>query len=42
VLTATAYLYGLAVEDLSLEELHYHDPDYPVIVSVRARKPAVP
>jgi glycosyltransferase involved in cell wall biosynthesis len=42
VLAATAYLYGLAVEDLTAEELQYHDPDYPVIVSVRACKPTVP
>ncbi len=39
VLAATAYLYGLAAEELALEELDSTDPDFEVIVSVRARKP---
>ena len=39
LLTASAYLYGLAAEELTPNELDYPDPDYEVIVSVRARKP---
>lgn len=39
VLAATAFLYGLAVGDLTEQELGYHDPDYEVIVAVRAVKP---
>ena len=38
VLGAIAYLHGLAAEELAAEELDYHDPDFEVIVSVRARK----
>jgi SAM-dependent methyltransferase len=38
VLTAAAYLYGLAVEDLSPKELSYHDPDYQMLITIRARK----
>ena len=40
VLAASAFLFGLAGEELSLEELDANDPLYPVIVTVRARKPA--
>lgn len=40
VLAATAFLYGMATEELRQEELEYADPDYEVIISVRARKPA--
>jgi len=36
VLTAAAFLYGLAVEDLRTEELEANDPDYEVLVAVRA------
>ncbi len=39
VLTATAFLHGLSLEELTEQEIDYHDPDYPVIVTVRARKP---
>lgn len=38
VLAAAAYLYGLAAEELTQEELNSLDPDFEVIVSVRARK----
>jgi glycosyltransferase involved in cell wall biosynthesis len=38
VLTATAFLYGVAAEELSGHELSYNDPEYPVSVSVRAVK----
>jgi len=38
VLTAAAFLYGLAAEELKQEELSAHDPDYQVTVAVRAVK----
>lgn len=38
VLTASAFLYGFASEELGKKRLDYHDPDYPVLISVRARK----
>jgi hypothetical protein len=40
VLSATAFLHGLAVEELTPEELDYVDPDFEVIVGVRATKAA--
>ena len=39
VLAATAFLQGLAAEDLRPDELDYHDRDYQVSILVRARKP---
>jgi SAM-dependent methyltransferase len=39
ILSATAFLYGLAAHELTYEELNHRDPDYQVIVGVRARKP---
>lgn len=41
VLSASAFLFGLASEDLTREELEAHDPAYPVIVSARATKAAM-
>lgn len=41
VLAATAFLQGLAAEELAAEELDATDPDYPVILAARARKRAV-
>lgn len=38
VLTATAFLQGLAVSELRQEELDYHDPQYQLLISVAARK----
>jgi hypothetical protein len=38
VLTAIAYLHGLAAEDLKRHELDYSDPDYEVLIAVRAVK----
>ena len=38
VLVATAFLYGLAEDELRDAELDASDPDYPVIVTVRAVK----
>jgi SAM-dependent methyltransferase len=38
VRAASAFLYGLAAEELSAEELNYHDPDYELLIGVRAQK----
>jgi SAM-dependent methyltransferase len=38
VLAATAFLYGLADSDLAADELDHNDPDYEVIIGVRAQK----
>jgi SAM-dependent methyltransferase len=38
VLSAAAFLYGLAAEDLRHEELEVHDPAYEVTIAVRALK----
>jgi len=38
VLVACAYLYGLAAEELRQEELDYYDPEYQVLITVRATK----
>lgn len=40
VLSAIAFLHGLASTELRKEELDYHDPDYQVIITVRAVKPS--
>jgi SAM-dependent methyltransferase len=39
VLTASAFLFGMAAQELKLEELEYFDPDYELIIAVRAIKP---
>lgn len=39
VLVAVAYLHGLAVEELTTKELDYHDPNYEIVITVRAQKP---
>ena len=42
VKTAAAFLYGLAAEDLTTEELQHEDNDYQMLICVRAvRNPAV-
>ncbi|MGB5633793.1 MAG: methyltransferase domain-containing protein [Waterburya sp.] len=38
VLTATAFLYGLATKELQPSELDFHDPNYEVIITVKAVK----
>ncbi len=38
VLAATAFLHGMVVSDLTVRELDYLDPDYQVIIAVRAVK----
>ena len=39
VLVALAFLHGLLVTELRRAELEYHDPDYEVLITVRAQKP---
>jgi hypothetical protein len=41
VLAAIAFLHGLAAEELRREELDYRDPDYEVLITVRAVKAEV-
>ncbi len=38
VLAAVAFLHGLATEELNADELDYRDPDYEVLITVRALK----
>jgi len=38
VLAANAFLQGLALEDVRQKELDYFDPNYEVLITVRARK----
>jgi SAM-dependent methyltransferase len=38
VLTSTAFLYGLAAEELRPAELAVRDPQYPMLITMRARK----
>jgi SAM-dependent methyltransferase len=38
VLAATAFLHGLVAEELRPEELDYSDPDYELLIAVRAAK----
>jgi SAM-dependent methyltransferase len=40
VLAATSFLHGLASEELSQEELDYHDPNYELLITLRAVKAA--
>lgn len=40
VLASAGFLYGFAVEELELEELDYRDPDYELVITVKAQKPA--
>jgi hypothetical protein len=39
VLTAIAFLQGLATGELRQEELDYHDEKYELLITVRAMKP---
>lgn len=36
VLAATAFLQGISVEELTTDELDHHDPDYELVMTVRA------
>ena len=40
VLAAMAFLHGLVAEELRQEELDYCDPDYEVLITIRAVKPS--
>ncbi|MBI2953360.1 MAG: methyltransferase domain-containing protein [Chloroflexi bacterium] len=40
VVSAVAFLHGLAAHELRQEELDHHDPDYEVVITVRATRPA--
>jgi SAM-dependent methyltransferase len=42
VLSATAFLYGLATEDLKRAELDVRDPDYELLIAVKAIKASPP
>jgi SAM-dependent methyltransferase len=39
VLAVIAQMHGVAVEELRREELDYHDPDYELLLTLRATKP---
>jgi glycosyltransferase involved in cell wall biosynthesis len=41
VLAASAFLYGLAAQELRPAELDYNDPFYPLLITIRAAKPTV-
>lgn len=41
VLTAISFLHGLAVDELRQEELDYRDPNYEVLITLRAVKPEI-
>ena len=41
VLSATAFLQGLSVQELTTKELDFRDPNYEAIIAVRAVKPEV-
>jgi SAM-dependent methyltransferase len=41
VLAAVAFLEGLAVQELRKEELDHHDPEYELLITLRAVKPEV-
>jgi SAM-dependent methyltransferase len=38
VLSAIAFLHGLADRELDPDELEFHDPDYEVLIGIRARR----
>jgi SAM-dependent methyltransferase len=42
LLSCTAFLYGLATEELSAEEVHVSDPEFPLIVAARVVKEGAP
>jgi hypothetical protein len=41
VLVAIAFLHGLAEQELRPRELDHRDPDYEVLITVRAQKPVL-
>ncbi|HET6495138.1 MAG TPA: hypothetical protein VFH61_07225, partial [Thermoleophilia bacterium] len=38
VLTTTGFLYGMATQELTADELNAHDPDFEMLIAVRAVK----
>lgn len=42
VLAAAAFLYGLSAEDLAPEDLRHRDPDFELLIRLRAVRPAQP
>ena len=42
VLVAMAFLHGLLIQELRRQELDYHDPDYEVLITIRAQKSQIP
>jgi len=40
VFTVASFLYGMATEELRQQELEHVDPDYELIITVRAVRPA--
>jgi peptidoglycan/xylan/chitin deacetylase (PgdA/CDA1 family) len=41
VLACAAFLYGLSLEEMSTADLNHHDSNFPVVIAVRAVKPAL-
>ncbi|MFL5982683.1 MAG: methyltransferase domain-containing protein [Gaiellaceae bacterium] len=39
VLAAASFLYGLATSELRRDELDHNDPDFPLLIGIKARKP---
>ncbi|MCW2540928.1 MAG: glycosyl transferase family 2 [Frankiales bacterium] len=39
VLTSTAFLYGIAAHELRAQDLELHDPQFPMLITVRAYRP---
>ena len=39
LICAAGFLYGLSAEELTEEELNYHDPRYEIVITVKAVKP---
>ena len=42
VLSSIAFLHGMAVEELEIDELEHRDPEYPLLITIRAQKPGGP
>jgi SAM-dependent methyltransferase len=40
VLSSVAFLHGIAADELTENEMNYHDPDYQLLIAVRGIKPA--
>jgi len=40
VMTCAAFLYGLSVEEMAPADLDHVDPTFPLVIAIRAVKPA--